>query len=299
MKNSYRHRKQRARRLRAALMLLCTAALLYGGVRLTQYALRAAATRRSDRAAQQIFEASPAPTDEAAPSLAEAAVPEEALPEETPVPGGVYQYIGSELLPNMAALRAENRDIVGWIKVPGEINLPVLYRDNEYYLNHDFQGEVIDSGAPFLDEYTPFTAFSQLLVVHGHNMFDGSMFSPLLQYRKSAYASQHGFLTFTTLFREETYLMLMACDVPGDADTPGFIPYNADARFDSETEFNAFIAVLGNAAVCRSPLDVRADDALLLLSTCRDDDRVVVLFRRMRDDETREGILQQLTNNMN
>ena len=42
------------------------------------------------------------------------------------------------------------------------------------------------------------------------------------------------------------------------------------------------------------PVDVRADDALLTLSTCLDDDRLVILARRLRDGETEAGLRAQL-----
>ena len=49
----------------------------------------------------------------------------------TPVPKDklFYQTAG-EMLPDMKALYQKNSDLIGWLNIPGVVDLPVVYRDN-------------------------------------------------------------------------------------------------------------------------------------------------------------------------
>lgn len=76
---------------------------------------------------------------------------------------------------------------MAWLRIPDVVSLPVVCRDNTYYLNHDFFGRESDSGTLFLDEAHSLEYGTQYMVIHGHNMYDGSMFGLLSHYRKSGY----------------------------------------------------------------------------------------------------------------
>ena len=54
--------------------------------------------------------------------------------------------------------------------------------DPEHYLRRDFYGNPASGGTPFLDGRSQPQAEGQNLIVYGHNMLDGSMFKPVLQY---------------------------------------------------------------------------------------------------------------------
>ena len=51
-----------------------------------------------------------------------------------------------DILPDMLKLIRTNPDTVGWISINGIVHLPVVYRDNTYYLTHDFNGHHNTSG---------------------------------------------------------------------------------------------------------------------------------------------------------
>ena len=73
----------------------------------------------------------------------------------------------------------DNPNTVGWIKVDGtSINYPVVqYRDNSYYLDHDFNNQYNSAGWIFMDSSNSFD--DQNLVIYGHHRKDGSMFGSL------------------------------------------------------------------------------------------------------------------------
>jgi len=79
------------------------------------------------------------------------------------------------------ALRAVNPNVVGWIVVPGtQISYPIVQgTDNTWYLRHTFSGERNASGAIFLDYRNRADFSDSQIILHGHNMRDGSMFAPL------------------------------------------------------------------------------------------------------------------------
>ena len=86
---------------------------------------------------------------------------------------------------DLAALAAENSDCVGWLTIPDTgIDYPVMHTPDtpEHYLRRDFYGESASGGTPFLDGRNLAEAENQNLILYGHNMMDGSMFKPVLQY---------------------------------------------------------------------------------------------------------------------
>ena len=106
-----------------------------------------------------------------------------------------------------------NPDVVGWIYAPGTpINYPVVQgEDNEYYLTRDFYKNKSASGTLFLDENHPFRENAQNLLLHGHNMKDGTMFGRLAQYLyDDTYLRNHPFVYFDTLWHKEQYVIFAA-----------------------------------------------------------------------------------------
>ena len=86
---------------------------------------------------------------------------------------------------DLAALQSENPDCVGWLTIPDtSVDYPVVWTPNnpEHYLRRDFYGNSASGGTPFLDGRNEAQAKGQNLIVYGHNMLDGTMFKPVLQY---------------------------------------------------------------------------------------------------------------------
>lgn len=83
-----------------------------------------------------------------------------------------------------------NSDYVGFITIPDtDIYYPIVYKDNEYYLKHNFKNEKNSHGAIFLDENCNMD--SDIILIHGHHMKDGTMFQPLKGYRKEEFRKNH------------------------------------------------------------------------------------------------------------
>ena len=97
-----------------------------------------------------------------------------------------------------AALKNENPDYVGWIRIPDtRIDYPVVDResDPEYYLHRAFDGSKSFGGTPFLGEASGVD--TKCLIIYGHNMKNGSIFGTLDSYKKADYWKEHPIVHFS------------------------------------------------------------------------------------------------------
>ena len=91
-------------------------------------------------------------------------------------------------------LRAINKDIVAWIQIPGiGVDYPVVQgKDNEHYLHYTFDGKANKAGSIFLDYRNRVDFTDRRVILYGHNMKDGSMFSNLKKYQDAGFRKEQG-----------------------------------------------------------------------------------------------------------
>lgn len=309
--------KRPRRRLnwKSILVLVCAVVLAISLIQLIGYGISALRRANTNRELQNLHSAAqetPAPTPLAQPSEApqETAAPmPERIPEPTPqadpaatkTPYGmimpsapqsgqqagnarrVYQMVGtsSDYLTEMRALYWKNKDVIGWVNIPGVVDLPVVYRDNVYYLDHDFNGNTSNGGTLFLDALHPFKETTQHLVLHGHNMKDGSMFAHLTHYQSAAYTKEHGIINWSTMYRKETYEIFAVAVIATDYRSPRYVAYLGTSSFRTDEQFSQFLQQIRENSVYWKGVEVQPTDALLTLSTCLEDDRILVMGRRI------------------
>lgn len=110
-------------------------------------------------------------------------------PDEAPAPADDEP---EEALRDLSALFAENSECIGWLCIPDTaIDYPVMYTPNapQKYLRRNFYGEYSQSGVPFLDYRC--SPDSGDLLIYGHNMKNGTMFSDLRKYLDADFLSSH------------------------------------------------------------------------------------------------------------
>lgn len=244
----------------------------------------------------------PAPVEEMSASVAVQALPaltpepeRAASPEPEPAPAAEetdapvrFHQVGGTPLAHMETLYSQNHDLIAWLEIPDVIDLPVMYKDNVYYLTHDFNKSKNASGTIFLDENHRFTEQTQNLLLHGHNMKDGTMFGRLVHYLQDIdYYRSHPFVHLDTLWEEEEYVIFAVLRVSLDVRDESFINYFSHPTFLSDASFDAYVRQLQLHSAYAVPIDVKPTDALLTLSTCIDEDRLVIVCRRLREGETR------------
>ena len=284
---------------RKLLLVLFAATFAYFSVRLIVYEIHSSNTAKTNAELNTLY----AEQTEESESAEGAEILPETLPEETlmeafeesdetlsdkaaeataePVQPELlkeYQYIGSEVASSAKELYAINSDLVAWLDIPDVARLPVVYRDNVFYLTHDFYGKESDAGTLFLDVNHPLKARNQYLMIHGHNMYDASMFGKLTHYRKKDFIATHPTLTLTTLYSKDTYEIVGSLYVEEEdmVDIAGL----GHPRFANVEDFQRFIDKFRTHAMHFTDAEIPSDSALLALATCYESGRIVVLFRR-------------------
>ena len=101
---------------------------------------------------------------------------------------------------NIQALIAENADCIGWLSIDGtNISYPVMHTpsDPQKYLRRNFYGKYSQSGVPFLDGRCNLQNTN--LIIYGHNMRNGTMFSNLKKYVDRDFLNAHRTVKFETV----------------------------------------------------------------------------------------------------
>ncbi len=197
--------------------------------------------------------------------------------------------------PEFAELYEINNDLIGFLSIPLKtvtpIELPVVQRDNEFYLNHNFYGEESKSGSAFLDQANEIWPQDQHLIIYGHNMKNGTMFARLSRYHTLDYAKYNPIVYFDSLYEKGTYAVLAALQLPAkELVTDGF---NLRTFVFGDVSFNAFMYSLSQRALYVTNVGAEPGDQLLTLVTCsydEDDERLVLITRRLREGETEDDI---------
>ena len=100
---------------------------------------------------------------------------------------------------NIAPVLEQNADCIGWIFIDGtNINYPVMHTpDNpQKYLRLSFEKKHSQSGVPFLDGRCSLQDGN--LIIYGHNMKNGTMFSDLKKYLDNDFREAHKMVEFQT-----------------------------------------------------------------------------------------------------
>jgi len=215
-----------------------------------------------------------------------------AVDEPIPTPDGDTLVIALPTAPpiqdSFRTLLSANPDTVGFLEIEGMLSLPVVHRpnDNDYYLDHNFEGAKALEGTLFLDGMNRLVPEDDCLIVYGHNMKNHTMFGQLSAYGDIGHLRQYPVVHFDTVYENRSYVAFAAFSAsmkPGDAhyfDVRNFI-------FDQDG-FDKFVLKLQSRSVFKSPVDVRYGDRLLLLVTCdytNREGRFILALRQLRADE--------------
>ena len=154
---------------------------------------------------------------------------------------------------------------MAWVSIPGtSIDFPVM-QNSEYYLKHDFDGNYTDYGLPFLDERCSLDS-SDNLIIYGHHMNDGSMFSALLNYADEDYCAAHPEIVLETEYGAETYQVAAVLREKGsyvDGEWSLFDQINISAG-----AFNILVENLDGRRLYDTGRELVFGDKFLTLVTC-------------------------------
>ncbi len=194
-------------------------------------------------------------TPTAVPPLPDTTEPSQTPPTEAP-------DVSAWPVVDFEALKQINPDIVGWILIEGtNINYPIVQgTDNDYYLDHLFDGSYNKAGCIFLDYRCAPDLSDSHSILYGHHMRDFTMFTQLMNYKDPAFYDTHP----TALIVSETAWYRIQF-------FSGYVTNNEDNAWDLVRESDdlpAWLADIQNKS-CFTPLVRPPEDAkILTLSTC-------------------------------
>lgn len=213
-----------------------------------------------------------------------------------------------EQVPDYSPLIEQNQDIVGWIKVPNtEINHPVVQcEDNDYYLDHSFEKKYDYRGAIFMDYRNDPVNLDSNTIIYGHNAYDTTMFSQLVQYEDIEFYKKSPVIEFNTLEANYKWKIYGVFITSATAKEDNDYIFNYIYPYMDGENFNGFIEEVNKRRLYTTDVDINDDDKMLILSTCvrtldykykdengktknyRANARLVVLARMVRDGESVE-----------
>lgn len=160
--------------------------------------------------------------------------------------------------------------MAGWIEIEEtKLSYPVMYTpdDVEYYLRRAFDETDSIAGTPFIGYDCLLEPRSDNLLIYGHNMKNGTMFTTILSYKDKTFWEKHPIIKFDTLYEENQYEIMATFYVTANVGNGHFEFYNF-TNAESEEEFNKFIDTCKELSLYDTGITAKYGDDLITLSTC-------------------------------
>ncbi len=215
------------------------------------------------------------------------------------------------------SMKQLNDDLRGWIKISNtQVDYPVYQWEydtedgNYFYLHKDMFGNYLERGTIFMDYRDVFGADESKqtdnVVLYGHNMLNGSMFGDLHNYRNDEdFYEENPIIEFSSNYKDYKYVIfayLLTYGDYGDSYYGEDWPYWDIHDLSKEEDFNDYVETVDERSYIHPDIDVSYGDKLLTLSTCHldeDNSRLLVVARRLRDDETVDNIAKKTPDSAN
>ena len=175
------------------------------------------------------------------------------------------------MLPEYAELYRQNSDLVGWIRIEDtNINYPVMQSKDEpnFYLKHGFDKKYADCGCPYVQENCDAQKSSDNLIIYGHHMKHGSMFSDLEKFKKKDFWEEHKTFSFNTLYEKQTYEVIAVFKTVVYTGSANEFKYFQFSDAQTPEQFDEYIAKCKEKALYDTGVSAEYGDKLITLSTC-------------------------------
>lgn len=175
--------------------------------------------------------------------------------------------IGSDgLLKDYSLLKKKNRDMIGWIQIPGFkklLDYPVMQaKDNSFYLSRDFYKNYSYAGSIFMDSRNNTKQVERNLIIYGHAMKDFSMFGNLKEYPDKP--DIHQKLTTINLDLMDKRLQYEVFSTYHENQDYNY----RQTDFANDKEYINFLKRVCLKSVYNYGVDLTSQDRILTLSTC-------------------------------
>lgn len=183
-------------------------------------------------------------------------------------------------------LKQENPEIQGWIKIDGtNVNYPLLQgRDNKYYLTHNFKNEKTSYGSIFINTESDLNNDKANVIIYGHDMKDGQMFSDLIKYADKEYYDEHKTIKITTDQAETEYTIVNVFKSKVFyKDEKNVFRFYQYYNLENEKQFNEYVSNCKKLQLYDTGVEAKYGDQLVTLITCEystENGRMVVVAKK-------------------
>lgn len=172
-------------------------------------------------------------------------------------------------------LKQINNETVGWLTVKGtNIDYPIVkHKDNDYYLNKDFENNQNRYGWLFMDYRNTAPTLSQNTIIYGHDS-GGVMFANLYKvlYRSWYTNKNNQKITFNTESETGTWQIFSIYKIDTTSD---YLKTNFTGN-----EFSNYINKVTKRSIYNFNVKVNNTDKILTLSTCHGDKQRLVVHAK-------------------
>lgn len=191
-----------------------------------------------------------------------------------------------EILIQYRELYEQNEDMVGWIQIEDtEINYPVMYTADDFYLNHSFDKMKSQSGVPFIDKRCEVEPFGTNTIIYGHNMNNGTMFAGIIRYKDMNYYKEHPIIHFDTLYEKQEYEIFAVFESKVYRKSDKVFKHYNFLNAENELDFNEYINSVKALSLYDTGVAAKYGDELITLMTCSyqtENGRFVVVARKIQ-----------------
>ena len=182
-----------------------------------------------------------------------------------------------EYIVDFDKLKEQNQDTVAYINIENTNIQYVVVKttNNEYYLRHNFNKEYNIAGWIFADYRNKFDGTDKNIIIYGHNMKDGSMFSNLKDSFNKKWQNEEHIITLKTKEQETKYQIFSTYMIEPEE-------YYIQTEFN-EINFKNFLDRIKQRSTLEYNINVESTDKILTLSTCNDsgNKRIVVHAKKI------------------
>ncbi len=177
-------------------------------------------------------------------------------------------------------LEKTNDEVVSWISVSNtNINYPIVqHSDNEYYLNHSFNGYKNDAGWVFMDYRNSVENLGKNTIIYAHNRKDGTMFASLeAVLSNNWFENKENYAVRTsTKYENALWQVFSVYRIPTTSDY-------IQTDFLTDKSYDEFLNKIKNRSFFDFKTNVNTKNKVLTLSTCYNrNDRIVMHAKLIR-----------------
>ena len=164
---------------------------------------------------------------------------------------------------DLEALREVNKDVLGWIVIPGTmLDYPLMKSiDNDFYLNHSWDGSKNSAGAIFIEQMSSEDLSDFHTLIYGHRQKDGTMFASLKYYNSKEYWNDNRYVYIYDDNGVHKYEVFSAYEA-------SVKNYTYQVGFSGDESKQRFLDFCTGESVIDTGVVPTVEDNILTLSTC-------------------------------